>query len=284
MEVCMSGTLTCDRVCRYIASRFLALPLALVAGACTAANTNTIQTKTIYAYAPSIGAGSQPTLVPLQVPASPSQAREAKQPTNGYTFGEQQATTDAELDQLADAMVEALASAGDGWPSADAVFDKLRTTPNLNPNDGERFPSSLTKVVWSCRRPVDDDMRGLLAPFCRRPNDRYAEIYAAGFTMWRTLDGMRCSDCFQRYAGRRDQFLLGTLAAKLARAGYVDRGTSGEQGFTLGLPTPVGHVFARSSDGPVIVVSSGGIDPRTHGSAANTVVLTFFIYLPVRST
>lgn len=208
----------------------------------------------------------------------------AGRPVAGFTFDEQQAITEAELDQLADTLIDALASSsGEDGPGANAVYDRLRATPVLR-SDDERFPSRITKTVWSCRRPVDDDLRAALARFCRRPDDRYAEVYAAGFSMWRTLDALRCPACFDRFAVRRDRFLLGALAAKLARAGYVGRGPGGLQRFTLGLPTPIGHVFARSDRGPVVLVSSGGIDPQTGGSAADSVVLTFFLYLPVIGT
>lgn len=260
-----------------------ALPLALAVGACTVDNTNAIHSKTIYAYAPRIGAGSQPTLIPLQVPASSGPGKKPTPPTTGYTFSEQVVTTDAELDKLAEAMIEVMTSADDGEQSADAMFHTLRAVSDRTPKDSERFPSRLTKVVWSCGRPVDDSLRNLLTRFCRGPDDRYEEINAAGFTMWSTFDG-RCPECVLRHAIRRDQFRLGPFAAELAKAGYRNLGPTGEQQFTLGLPTPIGHVFARSSDGPVVVVSAGGLDPQAHKAGANTVVLTFFIYFPVSKT
>ncbi len=260
-------------------TRRFALSLVLATSGCASASNNT---RTIYAYAPSIGAGSQPTVIPLEVPAPAGSESGARQPTSGYTYSEQVVTTDAEVPQLADVLVEALGTTAGGALNADAVFDRLGAA-NGPAQEGERYPSLITRVVWSCRRPIAGaEVRRLLAArFCKETSDRYEEIQVSGFTMWRTLDGVKFTECFLKHAARRDRFRLSELRSKLAAAGYVDQGEVGERVYTLGQPNPQARTFSRSDRDPFVLVSSSGIDPRIRGPAIDPVVLTLFVYLPI---
>lgn len=261
-------------------TRRFALALVLATSGCASASDNT---RTIYAYAPGIGAGSQPTVIPLEVPAPAGSESRARQPTSGYTYSEQVVTTDAELPQLADVLVDALGTTASGALNGDAIFGRLGAAKGLA-QEGERYPSLFTRVVWSCRRPIAGaEVRRLLAArFCKQTSDRYEEIQVSPFTMWRTVDGVKCTECFLKHTARRDRFRLSELTSKLAAAGFVDQGEIGEQVYTLGQPNPQARTFSRTDRDPLVLVSSSGIDPRIKGPAIDPVVLTLFVYLPVR--
>ncbi len=248
------------------AADLLGARLAPATAGSSASASRQIETHTVFLYAPSVGAGSQPALGPVDVPNTrrARQAERSRMPPTGSVDVPLEHSVAAELPEIVRIIAPLIGRAGGPGIGADAIVARLTASGDVsNTPDGDVFPSSIRRWTQHC-----GGKGAQLAEmtYCRRATGSFDQVVIDSFGMWQSITNKTCGDCTARYAERNRPFTLDALTRQLAAIGYIDGGPVGTPDRLLGMLTPSNRLFTSQGPGPLLVVQHD--TPQAPGNAS----------------